>query len=196
VAALGLIALAIWLTLGSVRTREGATADPIEEGAMNPRDFSGALDPASEAILRVQRELLLKLGSELLASQRAALAAVQSEMEETSREITGRMALWRSRTVGTISLSTAMLVPWLLALGLLGAATLVLGAKAHDTWTDYRAAEAAVEGLRVRGAVTVIRGNELYVRVDPDSLSRGARGNWYARAVDVQFESGGPPAAR
>ena len=163
---------------------------------MNPRDFSGALDPASEAILRVQRELLLKLGSELLASQRAALAAVQSEMEGTSREITGRIALWRSRTIGTISLSTAMLVPWLLALGLLGAATLVLGAKAHENWTDYRAAEAAVEGLRVRGAVTVIKGNELYVRVDPDSLSRGARGNWYARAVDVQFKNGGQPAAR
>jgi hypothetical protein len=52
---------------------------------MNARDVSNSLDPASEAILNVQRELLLKLGSELLAAQRAALASVQVEMDRTSR---------------------------------------------------------------------------------------------------------------
>jgi hypothetical protein len=165
------------------------------KGAMNTRDLTIELDPSSEAILRVQREVLLRLGSELLASQRAALASVQSEMDETSREIAARMQVWRSRTLGTISLSTMLVIPWLLALGVLGAATLVLGAKARDAWSDYRTARAAVERIRVEGAVTVIKDDQLYVRVDPETLSRGRLGNWYARAVAAELREDREPAA-
>jgi hypothetical protein len=154
---------------------------------MNTRDMANGLDPASEAILRAQREMLLRLGSELLSSQRAALASVQAEMDETSRDLAQRTKVWRRRTLGTVSLSAGLLVPWLLLLGFLGAVTLVLGARARDAWSDYRAAEAAVERLRVSGAVPVMKDDHLYVRVDPDSLSRGQRGNWYARAADVQL---------
>lgn len=157
---------------------------------MDKREMS--LDPASEAILRVQRELLMKLGSELLASQRAALATLQAEMDQTSRDLSERATSWRRRTLGVISLSTGLLVPWLLLLALLGVATLVLGAKARNAWNDYRAAEAAAERLRVHGAMTVVRDGKLYVRVDPDSLAQGRLGNWYARAVNVEFREDGP----
>lgn len=162
---------------------------------MNTRDLANDLDPASEAILRVQREILLRVGSELLASQRAAMAGVQSEMDETSRELRERMKLWRSRTLGTVSLSSTLVIPWLLVLGVLGAATLMLSAKTSDAWSDYRTAEAAVERIRVHGAVTVIKDDHLYVRVDPESLSQGKLGNWYARTVDVELREGGEPSA-
>jgi len=57
---------------------------------MDTRDPSTALDPASEAVLQAQREMLTRLVAELLASQRAALTALQSEMERTNEELSHR----------------------------------------------------------------------------------------------------------
>jgi hypothetical protein len=154
---------------------------------MDPRALSNSLDPASEAIVRVQREALLQLGAELLASQRASLQGVQTAMDEAARELSEHVTSWRRRTIGVIGFSTSLLVPWLALLALLGVATLALGARARSAWSDYRAAETAIERLRVHGAMTVVRNGELYVRVDPDSLAQGNRGNWYARAVILEF---------
>lgn len=81
-------------------------------------------------------------------------------------------------------------IPWLLVLGVLGAVTVVLGAKTRDAWSDYRTAQGAGERIRTQGAVTVIKDEHLYVRVDPESLSRGKLGNWYARAVSVELREG------
>jgi hypothetical protein len=154
---------------------------------MNVRDVPPVLDPTVEAILHVQRELLMRLGTNLLSSQRSALATLQAEMDHTSQALSESMALWRKRMVGIIWLNTSLLVPWIAVLGLLAAATLVLGVKTRDAWSDYRSAAAAVERMRAHGAVTVEKGGRLYVRVDPESLSRGRRGNWYAEAVGLEL---------
>ncbi len=163
---------------------------------MDIRSVSNSLDPASEAIQRVQREVLLRLGTELLASQRAALATVQAELDATTHELSVRIASWRRRTIGIISLSTGMLVPWLVLLALLGIGTLVLGARTRDAWSDYREAAGAHAHLRAQGTMTFLKDGQLYVRVDPASLARGQHGNWYARAVKVELreerESAGP----
>lgn len=159
---------------------------------MATRDMSDSPDSASEAILRVQREVLLKLGAELLASQRAALSGVQAEMDQASCELSEQLASWRRRTIGVISFSTGLLVPWLVLLAVLGGATLFIGTKARIAWTDYRAAQAAAERLRAHGALTVLRDGQLYVRVDPGSLAQGKRGNWYARTVSVEFREDDP----
>jgi hypothetical protein len=160
---------------------------------MDTLDTSNLRGSASEAILQVQREVLLKLGAELLDSQRVAIAGVQAEMERTSQELSERMTAWRRQTIGAIRFSTGLLVPWLVLLALLGIATLALGAKARDAWADYRAAAAAAERLRVHGALTVVKDGKLYVRVDPDSLAQGRQGNWYARALSVELRE--EPAA-
>lgn len=154
------------------------------------------VDPASEAILRIQRETLLRLGAELLASQRSALVSVQAEMDLTSRELSARVASWRRSVIKGVSLTTSLLVPWLVFLALLAVATLVLGAKARYAWNDYRAAEAAAERLRVHGAVTVVKDGKLFVRVDPDSLAQGRLGNWYAQAVNLEFREDSTPEDR
>ena len=155
---------------------------------MNTEDLPPTpLDPASEAILRVQRETLLRLGAELIASERRALAGVQAEMDRTSSELVERVASWRRSMIRAVSFSTTLLVPWLLFLALLGVATLVLGAKARHAWNEYRVAEAAAERLRVHGALTVVKDGKLYVRVDPQSLAQGQLGNWYAQAVSLEL---------
>jgi hypothetical protein len=156
-------------------------------------DTSNPLEPAANAITRVQREILLRLGTELLSSQRAALAAVQAEMDETTRELSERMIAWRRRTLGLISLGTGLLVTWLVVLGVLGGTTLVLAARARQAWDDVYAAEAAARRIHVAGAMTVVKDGALYVRVDPNSLAQGRRGNWYARALNVDLRAGGDP---
>jgi hypothetical protein len=167
-----------------------------KRGDMDRRHLANSVDPASESILRAQSEVLFKLGAELHSSQRAAIAAVQAEMDKTTQELRERMTSWRRQTIGIISLSTGLLVPCIVFLALLAVATLALGAKARDAWSDYRAAEAAVEGIRVHGALTVVKDGRLYVRIDPDSVAQGKLGNWYARVVKVELRESGQPAER
>lgn len=175
--------------------REDSTID-WKRGDMDTRDMANSVDPASEAILQAQREMLLRLGAELQVRQRAAVATVQAEMDKTTQELRERMTSWRRQTIGIIGLSTGLLVPCVVFLALLAVATVALGAKARDAWSDYRAAEAAVESIRVHGAVTMVKDGRLYVRVDPDSLAQGKLGNWYARAVKVELRENGQPAER
>jgi hypothetical protein len=154
---------------------------------MDTRDLSTALDPASEAVLQAQREMLTRLVAELLASQRAALTALQSEMERTNEELSHRLTSWRQRMIAVIHLNTALLVPWLALLAVLAVATLVLGAKAGSAWNDYRVAADAAQRIHAQGAITLVKDGRLYVRINPDSVAQGRRGSWYAEPVNVEF---------
>jgi hypothetical protein len=154
---------------------------------MNTSDSPTVLDPTSEAVLRVHREMLARLGADLLDSQRAALSALQSEMERTNEDLGRRLTSWRQRMIALIHLNTALLVPWLVLLSVLAVATLVLGAKAGSAWNDYRVAAEAAERIRTQGALTVFKDGRLFVRINPDSVSQGRRGSWYAEPVNVEF---------
>jgi hypothetical protein len=88
-----------------------------------------------------------------------------------------------------------LLVPWLVAVGLLAATTLLLGIKAREAWGEYRAAANAAERMRRHGAVTVLKDGELYVRIDRASIFQGSHGNWYARAPQLVFRRDEPTSA-
>ncbi len=154
---------------------------------MNTDDLPTAFDPGSEAVLRVQREMLARLGADLLDSQRAAHRALQSEMERANEDLSRRLTSWRQRMIALIHLNTALLVPWLALLAVLAVATLVLGAKAGSSWNDYRVAAEAAERIRTQGALTVFKDGRLFVRINPESVSQGRRGSWYAEPVNVEF---------
>jgi hypothetical protein len=154
---------------------------------MNTDDLPTALHPGSEAVLRVQREMLARLGADLLESQRAAHRALQSEMERANEDLSRRLTSWRQRMIALIHLNTALLVPWLALLAVLAVATLVLGAKAGSSWNDYRVAAEAAERIRTQGALTVFKDGRLFVRINPESVSQGRRGSWYAEPVNVEF---------
>lgn len=154
---------------------------------MDTRDLPTTLDPASDAVLQVQREMLTRLGAELLASQRVALTALQEDMDGTTRDVNERLTAWRQRMIAVIHLNTALLVPWLALLAVLAVATLVLGAKATSAWNDYRVAVDAATRIRTQAALTVFKDGRLFVRINPDSVSQGRRGSWYAEPVNVEF---------
>jgi hypothetical protein len=154
---------------------------------MDTHDLPTTIDPASEALLRAQREMLARLGADLLDSQRAALSALQSEMERANEDLSHRLTSWRQRMISVIHLNTALLVPWLALLAVLSVATLVLGAKAGSAWNNYRVAAEAAERIRTQGALTVFKDGRMFVRINPDSVSQGRRGSWYAEPVNVDF---------
>jgi hypothetical protein len=158
---------------------------------MSLTDLAGPSDPAAAVILTVQRETLAKFGLELLARQRTAMTQIETEMERTVADMNDRLAAWRRRLIFTIQASAMLLLPWLVALGLLAAATLFLGVKAREAWGDYRAALNAADQMRVHGAVTVLRDGALYVRIDRGTLVQGAAGNWYARAARLEVRPAG-----
>jgi hypothetical protein len=155
---------------------------------MSLSDFAGPRDPAAAVILTVQRETLAKFGQELLAKQRAAMAQIETEMERTVVDMNDQLAAWRRRLIFTIQASAVLLVPWLVALGLLAAGTLFLGVKAREAWGDYRTAVNAADQMRRNGAVTVLKDGELYVRIDRSTLVQGPAGNWYARAARLDLQ--------
>jgi hypothetical protein len=162
---------------------------------MSLADFAGPRDPAAAVILTVQRESLAKFGQELLAKQRAAMAQVETEMERTVVDLNDRLATWRRRLIFTIQTSLVLLVPWLVALALLVASTLLLGVKAREAWGDYRTALNAADRMRMHGAVTVLKDGELYVRIERNSLVQGRAGNWYARAARIDLRQAEATAA-
>ena len=154
---------------------------------MELRAASKELDPASEAVLHVQREMLLRLGAALLASQRSAVASVEAEIDHTVADVSRRLADWRCRMVKVVQLSSRLVIPWLLLLIALVVATSVLAVKTHNAWVAYRSASAAAQRLPATGSLTVVRKGQLYIRVDPQSLARSDDGQWYARVVPVEL---------